>query len=1020
MRNLIILIFLCSLFSSNLVGQRSCGADHQHDEKMKDPEYRYYFDIAERAVKSKINSGARFSCTGTITIPLAFHFNGGITNSNMACIMSQVNSQIKTLNEDFGGYNTDKTNYNALSTACPTQFPASALGNTSCIQFCLAGILPAGETSAITFGRYEYPNAPGWTGIFNVFVSDVAPILNPPLPSTILGVAGTGAASNPNGTNGMYIKNFAFGSAAGCTSGISINNTSRFNKGRTGTHEAGHYFGLQHIFKGCNNGDGIADTPDQSIDNGNIAMPVVNTTNCTSNANNSCGTLDFFFNYMDYVDDKFMYMFTDDQMQVMNGYAGPQSKWTGGCVSTAPPVANFRSNYTGTPLCAALAMINFEDLSTNFPSSWSWTFSGAGVSPAASTQQNPKVTFSSSGTITATLTATNNAGKSVVKTISIPVSVASPSSCGNCGQTFADDGGSSGNYTPNDRMYVLCASDPAQTVQVDFTKIALEEFMGGLETTDHITVYNGATATGTPANYIFGTNIYRLNGSSYTPIGTTFVGNQQCATFVFDYSNNAANATFAGWAANVTCIAVPTCSDGKQNQNETFVDCGGVCPPCPDICNNFTFTDIGGTTGPAGTSQKTWQVCAPAPEKVIVDFTSIDLGSGTAQLLAFEGTSATGRPAYLLSGTNTFKDNGTTYLPAGNNTISSLNQCFTFVYIGGASPGVVPGWVASINCCGIKCPNATNAGRPIVNQMVSSVCPGYNLSNLTMFRNQGSGDRACSTPNLEFNTFYMVKCDATTGTLGVDVGPNTSGGNVQAALYGPVTGGCPNFSGGSYVDCKDGTDPARLTVIDARPNAVYAIVISSARAGDFMINTTYQPVALPVELSAFKASTDEDNVTLSWTTEQEVNNERFDLERSIDGSNFVTITSLAGKGNSQVKTEYNFVDENLSNGTYFYRLKQIDFDKQTTYSDMISAEVISNNVFKIFPNPTSSSIFIETIGTVDEVYITNVMGQLMTVKFDQKNQNRKELDLIHYPPGHYHIHVKIDGKDYKKHFIKLE
>jgi PKD repeat protein len=1029
MKQLFLTLFLISFFPLGVYSQK-CGADHYHEEQMKDPEYSYFYEIAQRAVQSKLNSGERFTCTNTIVVPLAFHFNGAIDNSNMTCILSQINSQIRTLNEDFGGYNSDISKYCQISSSCPTQFPPNVLGSNSCIQFCLASILPSGQSSPITFGKYVWPSAPGWTGIFNVFVSDVAP---PDRPAGLLGVAPLGGAANPNG-NGMFIKNFAFGSAAPCTSGIPINNNPRFNKGRTGTHEAGHYFGLKHIFSGCSNGDGIADTPDQSTDNSGV--PVINTTNCTSTALNSCSTLDFFFNYMDYVDDKAMFMFTDDQMQVMNGYASSQSKWTGGCsaaaytptyVSGCPagsaPVANFTNDYGGLPLCPALAKISLFDSSLGFPSAWSWTFSGAGVSPTSSTEQNPMITYSSNGTIVAKLVAINSAGRSVEKTINIPVSVQIPSACGNCGQTFVDDGGTSSNYNAFDKTYVLCASSPSQTIQVDFTSISLEPFMTNLDQTDHIEIYNGAAATGIPVNYIFGTTIYTLNGSSLSGVGSTFVGKEQCATFLFNYSNNTSSATFPGWVANVTCIPIPTCRDGVQNQNETFIDCGGACPPCADVCDNFLFTDVGGSAGNAGSSQKMWQLCATAPDKAIVDFTTIDLGPGSAQLQIFEGTAATGTPAYLLDGPTIFKNNGSgAFSSFSNNTISSIGQCLTFSYVTGASPGIVPGWVSTINCCKSgTCPSATNGGRPIVNAMVSTVCPGYNLTNFAMFRNEVKGDRACTTPNLEFKSFYMVRCDASGGTLGVDVSANSNGGNVQAGLFGPLTGGCPNYAGGTYVDCEDGANPAALIINNAPPNSLYAVVLTSERAGDFVINTTPGSAVLPVVLSAFSATPLYDDIQLSWITESEINSERFEIERSNDGVTFETIASVEGKQNSKEKTDYNYNDKSLPRGLYYYRLKQIDFDGQFAYSDIVSVEINnSNESVNLFPNPTNNLLFIETTGNIEEIVISNFMGQSMLVKLGQKNQNRRELDLGQFTPGMYYIKMKVNGKEYKRHFIKAD
>ena len=159
---------------------------------------------------------------------------------------------------------------------------------------------------AITVGQHSWPSTGCWSGYLNLFVEDGL---------GFLGVAPLSGGANPNG-NGVQILAAAFGgSGGGCTSGTGIDTDATYNLGRTGTHEVGHYFGLDHVFNGCGAGDGIADTPPQS--NPNYGCPSVNLTTCANSADNTCSTPDFWFNYMDYVDDMCMYMFTEGQSQVM-------------------------------------------------------------------------------------------------------------------------------------------------------------------------------------------------------------------------------------------------------------------------------------------------------------------------------------------------------------------------------------------------------------------------------------------------------------------------------------------------------------------------------------------------------------------------------------------------------------------------------------------------------------------------------------------------------------------------------
>ena len=135
-----------------------------------------------------------------------------------------------------------------------------------------------------------------WSGYINIFVRNIGALGFSPL------------GGNGNG-DGITIDNGAFGSGAGCA-GFSPN--FPFNLGRTVTHELGHYLDLDHIWGGgCGADDGINDTPNQANSYGG----------CPSINSSSCGSTDMHMNYMDYVNDRCMYMFSALQVSRMDNYA---------------------------------------------------------------------------------------------------------------------------------------------------------------------------------------------------------------------------------------------------------------------------------------------------------------------------------------------------------------------------------------------------------------------------------------------------------------------------------------------------------------------------------------------------------------------------------------------------------------------------------------------------------------------------------------------------------------------------
>jgi hypothetical protein len=113
--------------------------------------------------------------------------------------------------------------------------------------------------------------------------------------------------------------------------------------------------------------------------------------------------------------------------------------------------------------------------------------------------------------------------------------------------------------------------------------------------------------------------------------------------------------------------------------------------------------------------------------------------------------------------------------------------------------------------------------------------------------------------------------------------------------------------------------------------------------------------ALPVELDFFTAILNGSQVELRWKTETEVNNYGFYIERSNDISDWTAIGFVEGHGNSNSPKQYNFNDNDINQtGTYYYRLKQIDFDGTIEYFNIVSVKIEIPNKYYLsqnFPNP---------------------------------------------------------------------
>jgi Secretion system C-terminal sorting domain len=164
---------------------------------------------------------------------------------------------------------------------------------------------------------------------------------------------------------------------------------------------------------------------------------------------------------------------------------------------------------------------------------------------------------------------------------------------------------------------------------------------------------------------------------------------------------------------------------------------------------------------------------------------------------------------------------------------------------------------------------------------------------------------------------------------------------------------------------------------------------------------------LPVTLSQFGAvALDNEDIKIFWTTESEINNSHFDIEKSSDAKNWSLLGSLPGRGTTAVQNQYSFPDKNPVAGNNYYRLKQVDFDGRFEYSNIVLAKITPNTA-DIYPNPVSQELFIPSDnaaeGDVIEVY--SLQGTLVksTSTF---NNTFTTIDCTALSSGVYLLHIR--------------
>lgn len=390
------------------------------------------YAISKRTQQIRARLAAGKTEATVLTIPVVVHVihNGEPVGSGTNLSQEQVQKQIEVLNEDF----RKKPGTNG--------FNSNPVGADIEVEFCLSAVDQNGQAMPEPgIHRYQGPRAnytkdqaetlkgqTYWNPnlFYNVwtldFGGDDALLLGYAQFPDGSGLDGLGDPDSQSSaaTDGVVIKYSSFGSAQ---KGDFPVMQAPYNLGRTLSHETGHWLGLRHIW-----GDGpcatdyVDDTPRHHTEN----------RGCPSTKMGCDGVVEMPQNYMDYSDDACMNIFTLGQKARILAVLelSPRRKQLVaanlcGTIVTAPPVAEFTTNKT---YVLRGGEVSYTDLSSNFPTAWSWTFEGG--DPATSNIQNPRVKYSTPGKFKVTLQSFNSIGDSDPVTKEEYIEVSEDGLCG--------------------------------------------------------------------------------------------------------------------------------------------------------------------------------------------------------------------------------------------------------------------------------------------------------------------------------------------------------------------------------------------------------------------------------------------------------------------------------------------------------------------------------------------------------------------------------------------------------------
>jgi len=926
-----------------------------------------------------------------LTIPVIFHIiTDGAGAENLTA--AQVQAQVDQLNIDF------------RNLAGSTDAVAADIE----IEFCLATLDPSdnvlaepGINRVTTYGDGAFtsnyvdntikPNTI-WdpNNYMNIWSADISGGLlgwaQFPDNSGLGGLNANGGAANTDGVVALYssIGSVANPNPAG----------GNYSRGRTLTHEVGHWVGLRHIWGdgNCSVDDFCNDTPES--DAANYGCP---------GGHVSCSTTDMIENYMDYTDDACMDIFTAEQKTR---------------IRTVMAVSPRRSTLAASTKCGVAAP------TIAFVSGGGTVINEATDCSYQDVVLDVTISMAPSANATVNFNATGSAGVGDYQVI--PTSVLFPA-------------GSTPTRQVTVRIYNDGIVETAETVDLSFTVTTAGD---AIPTTgdllDHdITINDDDVAPAGGGTVTILTEDFESGLAPFTTQG-------RAGSDRFQVGNTAA-ANSAWWnlaATNATQFAYTNddaCNCNKANDRLTstaFSLVGAYTTATLTFDHAFSSTtgEIGEvqlSTGGAYTTIATLTNTSTAPPAVVV---SPWVTGQTVDLTPYIGQAAVqvrfryndgGQWVYGMAIDNVVitADAPASIQTTDNTAVPktiSVGGMETVHYYDVASNDVM-GTIQNLSAWDYQCTrmdvdrDATTAGGTTAPFWDAN--PANALAAKTFFVSPNN-----NTPTGAY-TITLYYTEAEIAAWEAATGKNRSLLKIVKVANTPIS----TVNAGNYATYTIEQQPATIGAFGT--DVTLTATFNSGFSG-FGIGDPGNPpaVLLPMDLLAFDAERLDKDVHLSWLTENEVNVDFYTLEKSVDDITFQEINQQDAKGNGESlnSNTYSYLDARVSAGTNYYRLGQVDVNREQTYSRIIAVtiEEEAKPVMSFRPNPVYDNMAIDYNSPLDgeiSIEIYDIVGHKMlqesNLPIDQGDNNIL-LNVKDYPSGMYILRVKQGSHASTKRFLK--
>jgi len=551
----------------------------------------------------------------------------------------------------------------------------------------------------------------------------------------------------------------------------------------------------------------------------------------------------------------------------------------------------------------------------------------------------------------------------------------------------------------------ITTANSASPFDVTQFQINMNGSTNGTVDVANIDVYSTGSSSTFATTTLFGSTApaagtININGTKTLQAGTNYFW------VVYDIAGGATINNYV----DAECTRI-TMNGGVGNKTPTVSAPAGrrkivAIPPTYLMNNNTTvntcygvFYDSGGAGSNYSDNQSyTKTFCSDNGESIRFDFTSFNVQNTWDYLKIYDGS-------------NTSSNLIGTYTLSVPTIVISSGTCLTFKFVSDCCTNN-PGWSANISCfdrgiCG------TN---PVANDVCGSATfitdvNGYCGNTSATYTVDSPGNLASNFcgGSIENNSWLKFTADSTSAEFTIFPSGCLVGDGIQVAIY--ETSDCTNFN---LISCWEpfyNDAPGVMLTNGLIVGQDYYMMIDGWD-GDVC---NYQigvgaGVALPIKLTSFELQCTNGMVLLNWTTQSEINNDYFTVEKSTDGFHFSAIGTINGAGNSSIPLNYAFADDSYLNKVSYYRLKQTDFDGKFSYSTILAAQCKNDDLYSsIYPNPAQNQLTFtyhnnyETNGSL-VLIISNSLGELVSQhSYKQETFVKETIDISNLSNGVYHV-----------------